>query len=178
MAPPKRRRAIPPALHAATLARLASKNDATGKPYTTREVAAWLLEAHEVKCSHMAVVKLHAEHDKRGEALIIQALREELRDAVAPAKARLLRASKRLDVLVRTSKDPKAVAAAVNATTRALHELAHLSGVAAPITVDLNTHVTVTDARARLTEGLTKLAAEPGAGGAGGPGREPRPVDG
>lgn len=121
----------------AVLERLKSIDPSTGKPYTSRSVAAWLRSAHDVKTTYRSVLRLHAAVTERGEALIVAALREELRDAVAPALARLKRASKRLDTLAARSKSVKDLAAATNAMTRALHEVAHLGGVAAPVTVDV-----------------------------------------
>lgn len=154
-------RTIPEKLTAEVLERLKSADPSTGKPYTSRAVAAWLLDTHGVKCSHRAVLRAQAAADERGDALIVAALREELRDAVAPAKARLLRAAKRLDALTSKSKSVKDIASATNALTRALHELAHLGGVAAPLAVDVTTGgKPLPDARAALAQSLARLAEE------------------
>jgi len=134
---PSRSRTIPAGLHAATLQRLRETNPDTARPFTCAEVARWLDEAHKCPASQDAVKRLRAAAEKHTEAQVVAAIREELRGAVAPTKAKLARALRRLDELALKSRDPKAVAAAVNATTRALHELATLGGVAAPIAVDL-----------------------------------------
>lgn len=169
-APPKRRpsRTIPAEHQAAALAKLRETDPATGKPYTTRGVAAWLLKVHAVKCSHMAIVRLHAAHDARSEALIVAALRETLRDLVAPTAAKLRRSLARLDQLVRGSRSVKDVAAATNAEARALREVARLGGVAAATQIDVTTNgQPLADARSVLAASIARLAQECDAAGGG-----------
>lgn len=133
-------RTIPATLHSVVAERLSALDPSTGKPHTSRAVAAWLKDAHGIECSHHVVLRVAASVDAKHEARVIAALREELRDAVAPALTRLRRASKRLSHLASTSKSVKDLAAATNALTRALHEVAHLGGVASPITVDVTSN--------------------------------------
>lgn len=109
----------------------------TGKPHTARAVSAWLLTEHGLRVSHMTVLRLQAALDERGDKLIVAALREELRDAVAPAKRRLVAASERLAVLCATEKNTQKLAAGVRALTAVLHEVSELGGVAAPLKVDV-----------------------------------------
>lgn len=167
-------RAIPEALHGAIVAQFKAVDPATGKPYTSRAIASWLKTTHKVDASYRTLLRIHAAATEHGDALIVEALRAELRDAVGPAKAKLGRALRRLDTLTSKSKSVKDVSAAVNATTRALHELAHLGGVAAPLAVDLTSGGQPLDiARARLAESLTRLAQEPDGSAAGGAPGEP-----
>lgn len=162
-------RAIPEALHGAISAQFKAVDPSTGKPYTSRAIAAWLKTTHGIDASYRTVLRIHAATAEHGHALIVEALRAELRDAVGPAKAKLTRVLRRLDTLAARSKSVKDVAAAVNATTRALHELAHLGGVAAPLAVDLTSGGQPLDiARTRLAESLTRLAQEPDGTAAGG----------
>lgn len=161
------KRSIPPHLERIALAKLDEVNPATGKAFTARAVAAWLFEAHQVKTSQRSVLRLRAAVDAKGEALYVEALRAELRDMVAPLRARLGRTAKRLDLLARKSRSVKDLASATNALTRALHEVAELGGVAAPLKVD---HTTggqpLPDARALLASRLASLAQEPDGDGA------------
>lgn len=162
-------RTIPAALHAAVVARLGEVDPATSKPYTSRAVAAWLQAEHRITCSHMAVLRARAAVDARGEAMLVAALREQLRDAVAPALVRLKRATKRLDTLARQSKSVKDLAAATNAMTRSLHEIAHLGGVAAPLKIDLTSGGDPLDAAvARFAASLARAGVQDDAGAAAG----------
>lgn len=161
-------RAIPPHLHAAVMDRLKTIDPETGLTHGTRAVASWLAEAHGIRVHHATVARLRVALERHTEAQVVAALREELRETVAPTRAKLARSLRRLDELVRKSRDPKAVAAAVNATTRALHELATLGGVAAPVSVDLTSGgQPLADARITLASRLAGLAQEPDPGGAG-----------
>ena len=137
---PSRSRTIPAGLHAATLQRLRETNPDTARPFTCAEVARWLDEAHKCPASQDAVKRLRATVEKHTAAQVTAALREEIAEAVPLLLARVKRATKRLDAVSSTSKSTKDVAAATNALTRALHELATLGGVAAPIAVDLTTN--------------------------------------
>lgn len=167
---PARSRTIPAGLHAATLQRLRDTDPDTLRPHTCVSVARWLAEAHGCPASRLAVQRLRAASEKHTEAQVVAAIRDELRDAVRPTKAKLTRALRRLDELALKSRDPKAVAAAVNATTRALHELATLGGVAAPTQLDLTSGgKPLDDVHDRLLARLARFAQEPDAGG-------PRPV--
>lgn len=130
-------RVIPVALQGEVVEKLGSLNPATGRPWTSREVSAWLKEAHGVKASRMSVLRVQAHASDKANALVIEAIRAELRDDVIPAREKLMRALRHLDAITRDSTSVKDVAASVSATTRALHELAHLGGVAAPVQVDL-----------------------------------------
>ena len=130
-------RAIPTALHAEVRRLRSSQNPDTGALWTSREVAAYLFTSHGVKCSHMAVIRLEAALSDRGDALIVQALREEMRDAVGPVKARLVKASKKLADAVTSEKDTSKIAAGVRALSAVVDSFARLGGVAAPVTVDL-----------------------------------------
>jgi hypothetical protein len=131
---------IPAALHAATLERLRTLNPDTRRQHTTRDVAAWLRDVHGLSVHAATVGRLQAAAEKYTDSQVVAAIREELRETIAPTRRKLSRALVKLDQLVAQSDDPKAVAAAVNATTRALHELAVVSGVAAPVSVDLTTN--------------------------------------
>jgi len=125
---------IPAHLHAPLLAWL--RAPAT-PPRTYRAAIAWLAETHEVKATRMAVCRVVAAAEKRGDALIVAALREELRDAVEPTKAATMRGVRTVDALLRSEDDTAKAAAGLRALTGALETLAKLGGVAAPITVDL-----------------------------------------
>lgn len=137
---PSRSRTIPAGLHAATLQRLRETDPDTARPHTCASVAKWLAEAHGCPASRLAVQRLRAATEKHTSAQVTAALREEIAEAVPLLLARVKRATKHLDAVSSTSKSTKDVAAATNALTRALHELATLGGVAAPIAVDLTTN--------------------------------------
>jgi hypothetical protein len=132
------KRHIPPHLERIALARLDEVNPETGRAHTAKAVSSWLLEAHQVSVSARSVLRLRAAVDAKGEALYVEALRAELRDAVAPAKASVERARRHLDALVSRSRSAKDVASALSALTRALDTFAKLGGVAAPSTLDVN----------------------------------------
>ncbi len=168
-------RIIPASLHAATLAQLAAQNPETGKPFTSREVAAWLFAEHQVKCSHMAVLRLFAAADAQGEQRIVAALREEVRDAVQPALKRLVRGCKALDGAIAGEKNAAKIAAGVRALTGALDSVAKLGGVAAPVKIDVTSGgQALPDAHALLAARLASLSQEPDALGAGlAPGESP-----
>ncbi len=135
-----RPRVIPYALHTEVCSRLRSINPDTQRHYTAREVAAWLAREHGVRVHYTTVARLYAAIEKHTEERLVAAIRGELRDAVEPTRRKLARALAHLDSLVKSSEDPKAVATAVSAITRALHELATLGGIAVPVAVDLTTH--------------------------------------
>lgn len=157
-------RTIPAEHHAAVLERLRTKDPDTGKPYTSKAVATWLRETHNVHASSMAVLRLQAAVSEHGDRIIIAALREELRDAVAPVKARLLRATKKLDERLAEETNTQKVAAGVTAMTRALHELTQLGGVAAPISVDVTSGGrSIDELRAEFRQKLARLSQEPDA---------------
>lgn len=171
---PRPSRTIPTALHREVVQRLAESDPATGRPYTARAVAAWLNTEHGLKCSHMAVLRVQAAAAERGEQLIVAALREELRDAVAPVATRLLRNTKRLDAALRRENNPSKLAAGVRSLTSALDTLAKLSGVAKPIAFDLTSGgQPLPDAYAQLAAAVARLRAEPAAGGVLGADPEP-----
>lgn len=161
-------RTIPAELHAAIVARSRETDPVTGKPFTYVGIAAWLNTEHGVHASRMAVCRVLAGAHERGEELIVAALREELRDAVAPAKRALLRAVKRLDDQLLTETRTDRLASGVRALSTALGTFAKLGGVAAPVTVDLTSGgQPLPDAHAALAAAVARLAQEPGADGPG-----------
>lgn len=165
-------RSIPAALHGAVMERLRTIDPDTRRTHGIRAVARWLAEAHGIRVHSSTVARLRVSLEKHTEAQVVAALREELRDTIAPTRAKLSRALRKLDALVATSRDPKAVAAAVNATTRALHELTTLGGVAAPQQIDLTSGGKPLDhARAAIAAQIARLASGPDPGPAGGAGR-------
>lgn len=171
---PRPSRTIPTTLHRDVVQRLATADPETGRPYTARAVAAWLGSEHGVRCSHMAVLRVQAAAAERGEQLIVAALREELRDAVAPVATRLLRATKRLDASLRKETSAPKLAAGVRSLTSALDTLAKLSGVAKPIAFDLTSGgQPLPDAYAQLAAAVARLRAEPAPGGVLEAGTEP-----
>ena len=164
---PRGSRAIPSSLHGAVVTRLAEKSP-SGKPYTAQEVATWLQTEHGVTASRMSVLRLHAAVDAKGAALLVEALRATLRDSVGPALARVRRGARRVDALLSKERNTQKAAAGLSALTRALHEIATLGGVAAPIAVDHTTNgQPLPDVYAALAAGLARLAAEPDADCAG-----------
>ena len=159
---PPRSRTIPAALHAATLARLREVNPDTLRPYSCTEVARWLGEAHGLPVSRYAIERLRVTAEKHTGAQVTAALREEIADAVPAILARLKRTARRLDERARTETNTQKLAAATSSLTRALHELATLGGVAAPLAVDLTSGgQPLEDARATLAARLAGLAQEP-----------------
>lgn len=159
---------IPLHLRRAVLARLEETNPETGQPYTHREVSAWLATEHGVKAGRMSVTRLRASVLKAGEQLIVTALREELRDAVQPAKVRLVKASKRLADQIDGEQNVAKLAAGVRALTAALDSLTKLSGVANPIALDLTSGgKPLADPYAQLAAAVARLAQEPDPGDPG-----------
>jgi len=130
-------RVIPSSYHAEIQQLRSQTNPATGLRWTSREVAAYLRETHGVRCSHMAVIRLEAALSEWGDALIAQALREEMRDEVGPMKARLVAASKRLADKVANEEDTSKIAAGVRALSGVVDSFAKLGGVAAPVAIDV-----------------------------------------
>lgn len=131
-----RSRSIPAELHAPLLAWLRAAHP-DGRPRGYREAVVWLAETHSVRATRMAVCRVVADAEERGEALVVAALREELRDAVEPIKASVMRAVKVVDGLIRTEDDTGKAASALRAQVAALEALAKLGGVAAPVAVDV-----------------------------------------
>ena len=172
-------RVIPPSLHAAVRARLREVDPTTGQPYTQRAVAAWLRSEHGVRASRMSVCRLEAAASARGDELIVRALREEMRDAVEPAKRVLSRAVRHLGALILEETDVAKVATGVRAVTGALDTVAKLGGVAAPVSVDVTSGgQPLADAHAHLAAALARLAQEPDAGAAGDATRDAATGDG
>jgi hypothetical protein len=164
-------RVIPAAHHAEVQRLRSATNPATGVRWTSREVADHLLATHGVRCSHMAVIRLEAALSERGDALLIEALRGQMLAQVGPAASRLARASKTLARKISTAKDVGKIASGVRAQATALDTLAKLSGVAAPVAVDVTSGgQPLPDAYALLAAAAARLAEEPDAGG-------PRPTD-
>ncbi len=139
-APPPRSRTIPARLHAAALERLGETNPDTLRPYTCTEVARWLGEARGCPVSRQAVQRLRAAVERQTAEQRNAAIREEFVDLIAPTRAKLSRALRKLDELTDKSKSARDVAAGVNAVARALSTLSDLSGVSAPQAVDLTTN--------------------------------------
>lgn len=171
--------AIPDALVSETLAQLRATNPTTGRTYTLREVSAWLLQVHGVTASREAVRTLYHRSVEHDEALMVAALREELRDQVAPAIRQVKRAARRIAEMLPKERNLQKVAAGTRALTAALDTFAKLSGVAKPVSVDVTTDgQPLSDARAALAAGLARAALAAAAGGAGEAPREPLPGDG
>jgi len=133
-----RSRTIPAELHAPLLAWLQGAHP-DGRARTQADAAVWLASEHGVRVSRMAVTRIVASQTERGDALVVAALREELRDAVGPARTAVVKASRRLVQLLDGEEDMTAVAKGVTALTGALETLAKLGGVAAPIALDVST---------------------------------------
>lgn len=127
---PRPSRTIPAHLSAPLLAWLRGQHD-DGRPRTHRDAVGWMAEAHGVKVSRQAVTRVVASHAERADAIVTQALREELRDAVGPALDRLKRASRKLDAALGAEEDTKAIAIATRAQVATLSELAKLAGLSA-----------------------------------------------
>ena len=164
---PARSRTIPANLHAATIARLRETDPDTGRPHTCASVAKWLDTAHGCPAHRLAVQRLRATVEKHTSAQVTAALREEIAEKVPALLAKVDRAARRVATLVGTEKNTQRAAAALNALTRATHELATLGGVAAPLAVDLTSGgQPLVDARATLAARLAGLAQEPEPGGA------------
>lgn len=126
---PPRSRTIPSELHAPLLEWLRGADG--GRVRTHADAVAWLKTAHGVKTHRRAVGRVVASHSERADAIIIAALREELRDAVGPAIDRVKRASKKLDAALGAEEDTKALAVATRAQVATLAELAKLAGLSA-----------------------------------------------
>lgn len=137
---PSRSRTIPARLHAATLERLREIDPDTLRPHTCASVARWLGEVHGIHVHRLAVQRLRAAAEKHSAAQVTDALRGEIAEKVPGVLAKVSRILRRLDERARTETNTQKLAAATSAATRALHELATLGGVAAPIAVDLTTN--------------------------------------
>lgn len=171
--------AIPDALTAATRAQIRATNPATGRTYTLREVSRWLLEEHGVAASRESVRRLYRHSVEHDEQLVVAALREELREQVAPAIQQVRRAARRIAEMLPTEKNLQKVAAGARALTAALDTFAKLSGVAKPLALDVTTDgQPLSDARAALAAGLARAALAAGPDGAGEAPRGPLPGDG
>lgn len=171
---PARSRTIPAALHAETLARLREINPDTARPYTCAEVAKWLGEHRACPASRLAVQRLRATVEAHTSAQVTAALREEIADKVPALLAKVDRAARRVATLVGTEKNTQRAAAALNALTRATHELATLGGVAAPVQVDLTSGgAPIADVRITLATQLARLAGGSIPDEEGGAGSEP-----
>lgn len=171
--------AIPDALAPATLAQLRATNPATGRTFTNREVSRWLLEEHGVAASRESVRRLYRHSVEHDEQLVVAALREELREQVAPAIRNLRIAARRLATMLPGEDNTQKVAAGVRALAGALDTFAKLSGVAKPLAVDVTTDgQPLSDARAALAAGLARAALAAGSDGAGEAPRGPLPGDG
>ena len=166
---------IIPVAHHAEVQRLRSEtNPATGSVWTLREVAEHLGKAHGVRCSRMAVLRLEAKMSERGDALIVEALRGTMLEAVGAQVARVKRAARRLDGGLAATKRVDRLAAGLRAQTVALDTLAKLSGVAKPVTVDVTTGgQPLPDAYALFAAAAARLAEEADAGAAGEAGPKP-----
>lgn len=128
---------IPASLHAEVMRLRSQTNPDTGSPWSSREVSRWLLETHGLKASRMAVVRLEAALTKKGDALIAQALRDEMRDEVGPMKIRLVKSARHLAAAIACEEDTSKIAAGVRALTGVVDAFSKLGGIAAPMAVDL-----------------------------------------
>lgn len=159
-------RVIPSAHHALVMQLRSETNPDTGAVWTSRDVAAHLAAKHGIAVSHRAVLRLEAALSKKGDALLVQALREEFLDAVGPMKARLVKASKTLARRIAKEADTAKVASGVRALSGVVDSLAKLGGVAAPIAIDVTTGgQPLPDAYALLAAAAARLAEEPAAAG-------------
>ena len=129
-------RRIPAELHGPLLVWLQGAHP-DGRSRSQADATAWLRDVHGIRVGRMAVTRLVAAHSKRGEALLVEALKGALLDAVAPALDRLRRASRQLDRAIVGEEDVKSLAVATRAQVAALDSLAKLAGVAAPLAVDV-----------------------------------------
>lgn len=170
---------IPDELAPAVIAQCAATNPATSRTYTYHEVSVWLLTEHGITASREAVRRLHRRTLEHDEQRLVAALRDELREQVAPAIQRLRIAARRLSQMVDGETNTQKVAAGVRALTGALDTFAKLSGVAKPVAVDVTTNgQPLHDARAALAEGLARAALAAAEGRAGEAPRGPFPGDG
>lgn len=164
--PAKLSRAIPVEHHALAMRLRGEVNPATRRPWTSVEVAAHL-GTLGVTCSRMAVIRLEAKLSDRGDALLVQALRDEIRDVVLPQLGRVKRAAKHLDATLRAETNVQKIAAGLRAQTVALDTAAKLSGVAKPVEIDVKSGgQPLPDAYALLAAAVARLAEEPAAGAA------------
>lgn len=125
-----RSRSIPAELHAPLLAWLDGAHP-DGRPRTQADAAAWLASEHNVRVSRMAVTRLVASHSKRGEAIIVEALRERFVDAVGPLRARVTRMAAEVEEAAKAEPDTMKKAVALRAVTGALDTFAKVAGLAA-----------------------------------------------
>lgn len=137
-------RAIPAEHHALVMRLRSETHPDTGRTWTQEQVAAHLATLG-VHCSRMAVTRLEARSSERRDALIIEALRATMLDAVGPMQARVVKASKHVATLVHSEEDAAKAATAMRALTGALDTLAKLSGVAAPVAMDVTVTQSPTD---------------------------------
>lgn len=133
---PARSRTIPPALHGPLLAFLREAGP-DGKTHTIRDAAQWLADEHGIKTSARAVARVTAIYNHQAKDLYASILRDEIRDAVGPALDRLRAASRRLGQALEGEDDVKSIALATRAQVAVFDSLAKVSGVAAPVAVDL-----------------------------------------
>lgn len=133
---PARSRTIPPALHGPLLAFLREAGP-DGKTHTIRDAAQWLADEHGIKTSARAVARVTAIYNHQAKDLYASILRDEIRDAVGPALDRLRAASRRLGQALEGEEDVKSIALATRAQVAVFDSLAKVSGVAAPVAVDL-----------------------------------------
>lgn len=124
-------RIIPAALHDAVLAKLGELNPDTRRPYTNREVAAWLGDTHGVQCSHMAVQRLAAAVQKDAEEFAAKALRQEFINSIEPMRVKVMALAKTVSDAVKTEDDTSKAAAGLRAVTGALEAVAKIAGITA-----------------------------------------------
>ena len=168
-----------PAEHHALVMRLRSEVDpATDRVWSCEAIAAHLATLG-VTCSRMAVIRLEARLSKRGDAILIEALRGTMLGAVGPMQARVVKASKHVAALVHNEEDAAKAATAMRALTGALDTLAKLAGVAAPMAVDVTSGgQPFNDPREALAAALARAATGDASGEASGPDREPHAAGG
>jgi predicted Rossmann fold nucleotide-binding protein DprA/Smf involved in DNA uptake len=142
--------------------------------YLDAEVARWLAEAHGCLASRRAVQRLRATVEKHTSAQVTAVLREEIAEKLPALLAKVDRATRRVNDLLATERNTQRAAAALNALTRATHELATLSGVAAPQQLDLTSGgKPLDDVQDRLLARLARFAEEHDQRGAGPVGGDP-----
>jgi hypothetical protein len=165
---------IPDELVPAVVAQCAATDPATGRTYTYRGVSAWLASVHGVEASREAVRRLHRRSLEQDETRLVAALRDELREQVAPSIRRLRIATRRLSEMLPGEDNTQKVAAGVRALAATLDTFAKLSGVAKPLAVDVTSGgQPLSDARQRLAENLARLPGLAVPGGAGGAAGDP-----
>lgn len=133
---PVRSRTIPQELHGPLLEWLRGAGP-DGRVHTLHEAVAWMRDVHGIRTSRRAIARVTSGYSSQAKELYASILRDEIRDAVGPALDRVRAASRRLADALDGEEDVKAIATATRAQVAVLEALAKVSGVAAPVAVDL-----------------------------------------